>query len=216
MVDVDEELGAGSGACVRELAEPRHDAGGLEEDRGDEDGARSLVDLGRHPLGQGLGRRGGQANDLEPRLAQSRELPAERVELAVGGDESRPPAQVERREEADDELVRVLREGDLCVVLAEEQPEAVPDRVGLREGAVPLLVDAERRVLERLQLALARHVGPGLVRVAGEEQPVGDAEGGVVGRQRVRRPPQVVELDHSSLRTDQRSGKAGLFRVVCR
>ena len=138
------------------------------------------------------------------------------MELAVGGDRAAGAAQVERREEARHELVRVLPERDLGARLAEQAPEAVAHGLGLGEGPVPLLVDVQRRVLERLELPLARHVGPGLVRVAGEKQPVGDPERGVVGGQRVRRPPQVVELDHSSLRTDQRSGKAGLFRVVRR
>ena len=61
------------------------------------------------------------------------------------------------------QLVRVLRERDLGVRIAEQAPEPVAHALGLREGALPLLVHAERRVLERLELPFARHVGPGLV-----------------------------------------------------
>ena len=59
------------------------------------------------------------------------------------------------------------------------------------------------RVLPRLELPLARHVGPRLMRVPGQEQPLGDAEARVVLRERVQ----------SSLRTAQRSGKNGLCSV---
>ena len=157
-----------------------------------------------------------EAYDVKRFLVQPRELSAERVELGIGGDQPGVTPEVERREEADHELVRVLPERDLGFRLPKETPEPVPNLLGLGERAVPLLVDVPRRVLERLELTFARHVGPGLVRVAGQKQAIGDAERGVVGGQGVRRPPQLVELDHSSLRTDQRSGNAGLLRVVCR
>jgi hypothetical protein len=95
-------------------------------------------------------------------------------------------------------------------------PESVPHELGLGESTIPLLVDAERCVLERLELALARHVRPGLMRMAREEKAIGDTERRVVGGKRVRRPPQVVELDHNSVRTVQRSGKTGWESVVRR
>ena len=111
--------------------------------------------------------------------------------------------------------MRVLAERDLRTRLAEEPPNPLRTSSAFANARST----SRRRaggVLERLELTFARDVGPGLVRVAGPEQAVGNAKRGVVGGQDVRRPPQLVELDHSSLRTDQRSGKAGLLRVVWR
>ena len=148
----------------------------------------------------------GQADDVEPRLAQPRELAAQRVELAVGAHEARAPAQVERREQADDELVGVDAQGDLAAGVAEQRPEAGAHLLGLGERAPPLLVDVARGVLEGLDLALERDVRPRLVRVPGQQQPLGDAEARVVVGQRV----------HRRRRTAHRSGKAASKSVVRR
>ena len=130
------------------------------------------------------------------------------MELAVGADQSRTAAQVERREEAQQQVVGRAAERDLGTRLAEQGTEAVADPLGLRERTLPLLVDVARRVLERLHLALERDVGPGLVRVAGEQQPLGNAKARVVRGERVGA--------HSSVRTDHRSGNAGCSSVPAR
>ena len=76
-------------------------------------------------------------------------------------------------------------------------PEAGPHLVGLGERPPPLLVHVARGVVEGLDVALERDVRPRLVRVPGEQQPLGDAEARVVARERVhsRRAhrPQVGE-----------------------
>ena len=148
----------------------------------------------------------GQADDLEPGLAQPRELAAQRVELAVGAHEPRARAQVERREQADDELVGVDAQGDLAVRVAEQRPKAGAHLLGLGERPPPLLVHVARGVVEGLDLALERDVRPRLVRVPGQQQPLGDAEARVVLGQRV----------HRRLRTAHRSGKAASKSVVRR
>ena len=82
MVGVDQELDSGVGASRGELIEARNDAAGLEEDRRDEDRARPFVESGGHPLGQRADRLRLEADDLEARLVQPRELSAERVNSA--------------------------------------------------------------------------------------------------------------------------------------
>ena len=100
--------------------------------------------------------------------------------------------------------MRVPRERDRRTGVGEQPPDSLAHALGLRERALPLQVGVLGRVLPRLQLALARDVGPRLVRVPGQKQPLGDPEGRVVlGK----------TLDQSSLRTAQRSGKNGLWSV---
>ena len=74
--------------------------------------------------------------------------------------------------------------------------------------------------------ALERHVGPRLVGVPGEQEPVGDAEHRIVARERVGAPAQVLRREragsrrpgaaHSCDRTAQRSGNIGWKSVVRR
>ena len=64
-------------------------------------------------------------------LGEPIELPAQRVELAVGGDEPRAPVERQRGEEADHELVRARAEGDHAVAVAEHGGEAAAHAVGL-------------------------------------------------------------------------------------
>ena len=56
-------------------------------------------------------------------------------------------------------------------------------RSAVSSGAVPFLVCVERRVVPGLEHALAADVRPGLVRVSGQEQTLGDAERRVVMRE---------------------------------
>ena len=148
----------------------------------------------------------GRRTTSSPASREPRELAAQRVELAVGADEARARAQVERREQADDELVGVGAQGDLAVRVAEQRPEAGAHLLGLGERPPPLLVHVAGGVVEGLDLALERDVRPRLVGVPGEQQPLGDAEARVVLGQRV----------HRRLRTAHRSGKAASKSVVRR
>ena len=148
----------------------------------------------------------GRRTTSSPASLEPRELAAQRVELAVGADEPRARAQVERREQADDELVGVDAQRDLAVRVAEQRPKAGAHLLGLGERPPPLLVHVARGVVEGLDLALERDVRPRLVGVPGEQQPLGDAEARVVLGQRV----------HRRLRTAHRSGKAASKSVVRR
>ena len=94
--------------------------------------------------------------------------------------EARPPLQVERRQEAKHEPECVLVERDLRAGLVEPEPEALAHPLGLLERPSPLLVHVESRVIPRLHNPFSRDVGPRLMRVASQEQPLRDAERRVV------------------------------------
>ena len=66
---------------------------------------------------------------------------------------------------------------------AEEPPEARLHPRRLLRRALPLLVDVLRRIEPRALLRLERHVRPGLMGMAGEEQTVAHAESRVMVRQ---------------------------------
>jgi hypothetical protein len=102
---------------------------------------------------------------VHARLVEPGQLPAERVELAVARNEPRPAAQVERRQEAEREPVRVLVEGDRAAGVADEGAKSFADALRLRECALPLVVDGERGVVPGLDDTLAPDVRPGLVRM---------------------------------------------------
>ena len=101
----------------------------------------------------------------------------------------------------------VRRERHRRAGVREQAPDSLPQTLGLRECALPLEVGVLGRVLPRLQLSLPPDVRPRLVRMAGQEQPLGHAEGRVVLGE---------ALDQSSLRIAQRSGKNGWWSVVRR
>ena len=204
----------------RDRREARDDGGRAEQDLGHEHQRGPVVDLGGDPLGQvghGLGR---HPDDLDTGLREAGELPAGGVELPVGRHHAGPGGEVERRHEPHEEGVGAVGERDDAraaiprAVVAQPGRPARPDPVGLGEGAVPLLVDERGRVVERLELALARDVGPRLVAVPGEQQPLVDARGAVVlrqpggvGQRRARRPGALRHQNR--LRTSHSGGNAG-------
>ena len=202
MVRVDEQLRARVRTRLRQRRQPGDDPRVLEEHRRDEHRARARS-LGGQPLGKRLHRPGREPDDVEPLLPQPPELAPQRVELAVGRDELRPLPQRQRGQEPQHELVRVRSERDRRAGVVEQPPHALAQPLRLRERPLPLEIRVLGRVLPRLELPLAPDVGPRLVRVPGQQQPLGDAELRVVLRERVQ----------SSLRTAQRSGKNGLCSV---
>ena len=141
---------------------------------------------------RGLGR---DLDDREALLTEPVELAADGVELPVGRDEPGTGPQRQDGEEPDEQVVRALGEGVLAIWILEQSPRS-PGRTSLGhgEGALPLVVHQLGGVLPGLELSLARTVGPRLVGVAGQEQPVGHPKGAVVGRERVGAPVEVVRL----------------------
>ncbi len=119
--------------------------------------------------------RGGHADDLDALLAEAIELAPRAVELGVGGDDSLPLQQRQRREKAEEQVVRARGEGHARLGIAardaadEEPREPCAHARRAREGALPLLVDEQRCVFERRHLSREAAVRPRLVRVAGEE-----------------------------------------------
>jgi hypothetical protein len=222
VVGVHEQLDAPGPARGRQAAQVGDDARRLEEDGRDEHGGGPVVDRRRQAFGQRVDGRRRHAHDVHADLGQAQELAAHAVELAVGRDEPEPagvaPARgrFERGQEADHQLVRVRRQGHLARRVLHQEAEAGPHLVGLGHGAVPFVVHRGGGVVERLDLALACHVGPRLVGVAGEQQPLGHAESAVVRRQGLGRRRRAVGGGHSALLMAQRSGKAAWESVVRR
>jgi hypothetical protein len=192
VVDVDKQLHALKAAGDHHLAEPSSDGPRLEEDGGDQHGGCPVVDLGHQTLAdrrRGVGR---HLDHLEAFLGQPVELTPDRVELPVGRDHARSLAERQGGEKAEDELVRVLGQGDPLGLVAQQAREAEPHAVGLGERPVPFFVRQLRRIQPGLLLPLEAAVGPCLVRVARETETFGDAEPAVAGRQRVRRPAELL------------------------
>ncbi|GMU65819.1 MAG: hypothetical protein AMXMBFR36_20930 [Acidobacteriota bacterium] len=105
-------------------------------------------------------------------------------------------------------------ERDLAAGIGEPPAEPLAHALGALEGALPLAVDPFGGVRGGLELAVEGDVRPGLVRVAGEQQPLADPEARVARRERVGRGGERRERDrHSSARIAQRSGKSGRKRV---
>ena len=205
-----------SPAARRHLPEPASDSAGVEEHGRDEHERGPVVHRVGQPLGDRLHRLLGDPDHLQALLGEPVELAANGVELAIGRDQPGPGAQGERRQQPHDQLVSIGRERDPVARIAEQPGESLAHPLGALEGMVPLVVDVAGSVEPRLGLGLEAAVGPGLVRVPGEQQPLGDAEAGVVGRERVGRAMQRRRVHHSSVRMAQRSGKSGLLSVVMR
>ena len=119
----------------------------------------------------------------------------EAVEFAVGRDEAATLPERQPGQPACHEFVRVLAQRDVGAGIAQQPGEPVAHLGRARFGALPLVVHQLRRIEPGLLLRLERHVGPGLVGMAGQQQAFGHAEARVVPRERVHslRPdvPQV-------------------------
>ncbi|NIM61445.1 MAG: hypothetical protein GTO30_07255, partial [Acidobacteria bacterium] len=85
-------------------------------------------------------------HDLEALLGQPVELPADRVELAVGRDQPRTLAKRQRGEKPEYELVGVLGERDAFGLVGQQAGPASAHAVGLLERPVPLLVGELGRI----------------------------------------------------------------------
>src|SRR5690606_25943024 len=205
VVCVDEEFGAVPAARFHDVSEPAYDARVQVEDGRDEGGCGPVVDGAGESFGHGVRGRGRDLDDLDSLFGEAIELAAERVVLAVGRDEAGPFPERERGDESDDEVVSVRGERNLAVPVAEEPGVAPSHPFGAAEGEFPLLVDVFRRVDPGAGLSLEGPVRPGLVRVAGQEEPVRDIEAPVVGRQGVRARVELFRSDH---RVRTRSGGA--------
>ena len=77
--------------------------------------------------------------------------------------------------------------------VGQQPPVTRPHLVGDLLGPGPLPVDGVGGVGEKRPQPLLGHVGPGLVGVARQEQPIDHGEAAVVRRQGVGRPAEVIE-----------------------
>src|SRR5207253_5627628 len=135
------------------------------------------------PLGEVRVRERCNMYDRDPFLRQTVELSADRVELSGRRYEAGASPQGQRREPAHDQLVRIHAQRDGAVRVVEQLREAAPHAVRHGESVLPLVVYVLRRVEPGALLGLETDVRPGLMRVAGQEQPLGDAEPAVVTRE---------------------------------
>src|SRR5690606_42025788 len=89
-------------------------------------------------------------------------------------------------------LVRVRTQRVRALAATAEARADPPHAPGARERVLPLVVHVAGGVEACPGLAVEAAVGPGLVRVAGEQQPVGDVEPAVVRRERVGRAVELL------------------------
>ena len=217
VIGVHEEVGPHPLAALRHAVESADDAGVAVEDGGDEHARRLVVRRETEPLGERVDRVHRHPNDGESLLLQPVELAPDGVELPRGRHEPRPRAQRQGGEEADDEFVGVRAQRVVPVVraLGASEEFGVPgaDPIPAGERLLPLPVHEPGGVLPGPELSREAAVGPRLVRMSREEQPLRDPEAGIVRSERVRLPVQVLrrEARHSSVRIAHRSGNTGRF-----
>ena len=185
VVRVDEDHRPDRDGLRQDLAEPGHHVGVLEEHRRERHHRGAGDDRGEQGVDELRSRARGDPLHLGALLGEAGELAAQGVELALGGDDARPLLEREAREQAVHQLVRALAEGDgVPAGEAEALEDPLADGAGAGEdGRLPLVVDEAGRVVERLRQRVARHVRPGLVRVAGEQDPTVHQEARVRGPQ---------------------------------
>ena len=82
----------------------------------------------------------------------------------------------QRRQQSHHELVRVRPQGDVAVRIVQQPPPACAHFVGNGSSAVPFLVDQRGGIQPGLLLRVERDVGPGLMRMPGQEQSLGDSK----------------------------------------
>ena len=204
VIGVHEEVAPHLLAAFRNAAQPADDAGVTVEDGRDEHARRRVVRRETEPLGERVDRVHGHANDGQPLLLQAVELAPDGVELPRRRHDPGPRAQVEGGEKAHHEFVRVGAQRDVPFVRAPRASEefGVPgaDPVPAGERLLPLPVHQAGGVFPGPELSREAAVGPRLVRMAREKQPLRDPEAGVVRGERVRLPVQI-------LRRETRHGK---------
>src|SRR2546425_5781151 len=115
---------------------------------------------------------GPDPDDLDACFSQAIQLAPDGVELTVRRYETGPLAQSEGGEEANDELMSVGSEGDALRRVLHQPREAAAHCLRLGEGALPLVVEELGGVKPGAGLRIEPAVGPGLVGVAGEQQPL--------------------------------------------
>ena len=222
MIGVHQEVAPHLVAAFRHAVEPADDPGVAVEDGGDEYARRLVVRREAEPLGERVDRVHGHADDGQPLLLEPVELAPDGVELPRGRHESRPRPQRQGGEKADHEFVRVRAQRAVPVVRALRASEefGVPgaDPIPAGKRLLPLPVHEPGGVLPGPELSREAAVGPRLVRMSGEEQPLRDPEAGIVRSERVGLPVQILrrEARHRSVRIAHRSGNTGRFSDVRR
>jgi YVTN family beta-propeller protein len=171
--------------CGREDVEASDDLGGLEEHRRYHRAERPRIDRCDHALGQRFNGSRRHPDDHHPFLCEPIDLAPDAVEFAIGGDDARTLEERECGEPACDELVGVLAERDVLCLVANETGETGADGRSLLCRSRPLFIDELRGVEPRTLLRFEPDIGPRLMRVAGEQQPLADSESRVEGGERI-------------------------------
>ena len=177
---------------------------GAELDLADED---QVVPARLRALGNPVQRRA--FDDCRARFLPARGLAAEAVELAVAGKDAQRPAR-QRRGDGEQQHMGVRSEHQGARI---GQPEFGRDmRLGrgpdLAHHPLPFAVGKAHAVLPGGELADIGGIGPQMMRMRGEVQPL--------GRRRQRALEQVLVARHSWVRSVQSSGKARLASVDSR
>jgi hypothetical protein len=176
MVRVNQERHSLLTARSRQPIQPRDDLGRLEE-HGRHHRARSArIERRDRAVDQRVGRAGRHVHDRDPFLSETIDLAPHAVKLAIGRDDSRPLQKRQRREPLRQQLVSVLSESDIVWGFAHQPGEAGADGGSLKGRPCPFLVDELGGVEPRVLLRFEADIGPRLVRVAGQQQTLGDAK----------------------------------------
>ncbi len=148
------------------------------------------------------------------------------VELAVRSDEPGPSSQRQGGKQPDHQLVRVGAEREAAASVSQQAREARADPLGLCERMLPLVIHIPRRVEPSRRMGIEAYVRPGLMGVAGEQEPLRHGEAGVMARERIGRTVEGVRIHqieasggcrfYSSVRMAHRSGNSGWLRVASR
>ena len=186
VVDVEQQMCAMPPAPCCHLAQAPRDAPRIEEHRGNQHERGPIIDGAREARRERVERTLRHAYDLEPFFCEPIELTPDGVELAVGGNEPRPPLERQRGEQTHDQLVRIRRQRHASAGAPQQPCEAVAHELRLRERMLPFVVDVPCGVEPGILVRLERLVGPGLMRVAGQQQAFRNAEPRVERRERVR------------------------------
>ena len=132
---------------------------------------------GEEPVGEAVERLGRDSLDLDPALLfPTRELSARAVELAIAGEDPKRAAFARRRgDKPDEEIVRVRRKDDRVRIAGAELARDMRLRLGpdLVHDLVPFAVGEARGVFPRLHMPVEAGVGPEVMAVRGEVQPLG-------------------------------------------
>ena len=206
MIRVDQQRRTFTFAGFSNVRDVRDDLGRLEQHRRQQHAANSIVHLAGNALGEGVDRMRRNLSHLDAHFSKSIELPPQRVKLTRRRDQ-RTAARSRyqhRRQQPHDQFVCVLTEDDVAVGIVQQSLPSGANAISDNAGAIPFVVHELGRIEPCPLLRFERDIGPCLMRMTGEQNPLTNPKPRVMPRQLNRRQM----LNSSGLRT--RTSDVGL------